>query len=96
MRGPAPRAALHPRTTLVGAEQSSWLVPPRGASQLRDSAGLAPDFADPCATRRMAPGTEVLPATGCPWQGAPAAGASGTRAPRAARAGGRGAALGPG
>src|SRR5919106_4463901 len=40
-----------------GAEWSTWLIPDSGASQLRDSAGFAPDFA------AFAPAGDMCPAT---------------------------------
>jgi hypothetical protein len=50
----AERTAPHRENDSVGTGQATWLVP-RGTSQLRDSAGFAPDFADHRATRAFPP-----------------------------------------
>jgi hypothetical protein len=47
----AERTAPHRENDSVGTGQATWLVPTKGTSQLRDSAGIAPDFAEHRATR---------------------------------------------
>jgi hypothetical protein len=47
----AGRIAPHRENDAVRTVQATWLVPPEGASQLRDSAGITPDFAGCRATR---------------------------------------------
>src|SRR6478752_1235064 len=43
--GGAARTTLPPRVQFGGAGKATGLVPPGGASPLRDSAGITPDFA---------------------------------------------------
>jgi hypothetical protein len=54
----AERTAPHRENDSAGTGQATWLVPTTGASQLRVSAGIAPDFAEHRATRALTPGHE--------------------------------------
>lgn len=52
----AERTAPHRENDSADTGQATWLVPSKRASQLRDSTGVSPDFADHRATRAGSPG----------------------------------------
>jgi hypothetical protein len=60
----AARTALPPRADFrFGTGRSTWLIPSGGASQLRDSAGFAPDFAASAPAGDYVPDAASIPPT---------------------------------
>jgi hypothetical protein len=52
-----------------GAEWSTWLIPDGGVSQLRDSAGIAPDFAVSAPAGDMCPAIRAYAISPTPLSG---------------------------